>query len=381
MRVLVVGVCLVLIVAGCSAEDGGDQRVASTSTSDASVTTTEEPSTTTTETTTTTNATTTTTRAPPTTTLPTASDEWVLTSGDVLVASGDGILLLRRSGDVWSTSARVTDEPTLCVFPDGGNGIIYQPGVLPDWRTDESFGAILHVAEPGAEPEVVAELWESDLVYEDYEPLRLLTVANVAGDRVVLFLRGIYGDFDGSGLVSYRSTLHEYSLSTGTTADVMPAGVDEVELECIAWAGDQAIEVREAEGNSYIGWSDASGMGIEAPLGEVLYGPQEFDAGGSACVAPETGTSVVLVYQSVYYGCDEDPGFRIGTFDTATWDPIGTVHHISVPGDFEVCGITSLETSGDTAVVSFNGASARVVNLATGAHETLPVSGEASIVP
>ena len=377
MRVLAVGVCLALIATACSAQDGRDQRVASTSTSDASVTTTEEPSTTTTETTTTTNATTTTTTAPvpPTTTLPTASDEWGLTSGDVLVASGDGILLLRRSGDVWSTSARITDESTLRVAPDGAGGIIYQPGVLPDWRTDGSFGAVLHVAEPGAEPEVVAELWESDYEWEDYEPLALLTVANVAGDRVVLFLRG---RSDDNG---YRSTLYEYSISTGTTAKVMLAGVDEVGLKCIAWAGDQAVEVADAEGNSYIGWSDSNGLWTEAPIAETLYGPQEFDAGGSACVAPATGTSVVLVYQSVYYGCDEDPGFRIGTFDTDTWDPIGSIHHISVPGDFEVCGITSLETSGDTAVVSFNDASARVVDLATGEHETLPVSGEASIAP
>jgi hypothetical protein len=96
-------------------------------------------------------------------------------------------------------------------------------------------------------------------------------------------------------------------------------------------------------------------------------------------VAPGTDTSVVLVYQSVYYGCDQDSGFRIGVFDTDTWDPIGTVHHNPVPPD--VCWIETLDTRGNLAAVNFHASSTYLIELDSGVYTTLDVSGPASIVP
>jgi hypothetical protein len=178
----------------------------------------------------------------------------------------------------------------------------------------------------------------------------------------------------------YLSTLYGYSLATGTTVEIAPVGFDEVGLECIAWADDQPVLTIDAEGNASIGRPDSNGMWSDAQIGEILHGPQEYDAGASACVAPASDDAVVLAYQSVYYGCDEDPGFRIGIFDARTWEPDDSVHHIGVPD--EVCGINTLETADNIAVITFwTETGGYVIDLETGEYNTLPAAGAASIVP
>ena len=369
------GLCVALVVVACGVDEGGD--VEPTSTSMAVTTTSVEPSSSTTAapvTTTTVAATTSaTTLASTTTTLPAVADVWAFASGDVLVASPDGVILVRSLEGEWVTEARLVGESALRAFPDGEGGIVYQSGI-PYWAAQEhAFGPIVQISEPGTEPRVLAELWESDSPYEEYEPLRLLTVAEIKGDRTVLFLRDRVED------ERYLSTLYGYSLTSGTTAEVALAGVDEVGLVCIAWAGDEVAQTIDGEGNASIGRPDRDGMWLDAEIGEVLYGPQEFDAGSSACVASYDEDAVVLAYQSMYYGCGEDPGFRVGIFEARTWEPVAAVHHIAVPE--EVCGIQTLQTAETTAVITFGAGEGYVIDLETGDYSSLPTTGAASIVP
>ena len=314
-----------------------------------------------------------TTLATTTATLPAVADAWAFTARDVLVASPDGVVLLRSLEGEWVPEARLVGDSALRVFPDGDGGIIYQPGI-PHWAGKaDAYGPILQITEPGTEPQILAELWESDSQYQEYERLKLLTVAEIKGNRTVLFLRDRVEDD------RYLSTLYGYSLATGETAEVALAGVDEIGLQCIAWAGDDVAETIDGEGNASIGRRDSDGMWVDAEIGEVLYGPQEFDAGSSACVASYADGAVVLAYQSVYYGCGEDPGFRIGIFEARRWEPATPIHHITVPE--EVCGIQTLETAEFTAVITFGAGDGYVIDLQTGGYHSLPIAGAASIVP
>lgn len=285
----------------------------------------------------------------------------------------DGVVLLRWQSHEWVPEARLVGDSALRAFSDGDGGIVYQSGI-PIWSAQEhTFGPIVHISEPGTEPQVLAELWESDLPYEEYEPLTLLTVAEIEGDRTVLFLRDRVEDG------YYLSTLYGYSLATGKTAEVALAGIDEVGLRCIAWAGDDVAETISGEGNASIGRPDSDGMWLDSEIGEVLYGPQEFDVGSSACVAPYDDDAVVLAYQSLYYGCGEDPGFRIGIFEGRSWEPLAPVHHIAVPE--EVCWIQTLEQAENTAVITFGTGEGYVIDLQTGGYDRLPIAGTSSIVP
>lgn len=368
-NLMVVG-CAALVFAGCAAPDSSSDGAASVSTTER-VTTTPTSS----STTSTTGATTITTSVPATTTstVPAVTHEWIFESGSVLVATPDGVVVVRGVGEEWLIESKVVEEPTLRVFADGEGGIVYQPGVRPGPTSVGSFGPIVHVPEPGAEPRVIAEPWESDLPHEEYEPLKLVTVAEVDGDRVVLFHR------DTTEGDHYLRTLHGYSLSTQEAVGPSPAGVDEVGDHCVAWAGDLAVYTGDAEGNSYIGTKDDSGDWIEASVGEALHGVEEFWAGSSACVAPDSDSSVILAYASNWYGCLENQGFRIGRFDVDSWMPVGSVHQIPVMNS--ECHIETLEAYHDLAAVSTGDGATYVVDLNVGSVTALPVSGAASFVP
>ena len=367
-RTLMVGAFVVLLFGSCSTSDSTSSTVTTTAatTTSAAPSTTAEPATTP-ETT----AATTTSTAPTSTTtttieLPVLSDGWSLESGDLLVSSGDGLTVVRSEDDRWSPVYTILAEPVLRAFGDGSGGVVFQPG-----DPYEGFGPIWHIPRGGAEPELVAELVESSSEHEEFEPLLLLTAATIDGDRVALFRRFSAGYVDG--------VMYGYSLTTGETTALAPGGEGEFEVVSAAWVGDHFVYTFNAEGNAYIGEIDEAGMWEEAPLGEPLRNQVDPDMGASARVAPDTGDTVVIAYESMYW-CAEGFGYRIGRFEVNPWQPKGTVHQIERPAE-ENCGIESLETLDNQAAVHFGGDGTFIVDLDTGTTTPLPLSGPTSFVP
>lgn len=363
MRRMAVLVTLIVAAGACSS--GADTATSTRSTSPVSVPVTTiqttAPTTSDPDSTTTSAA-----LAPTTIGPPSQSGDWSLMSGDLLVSSGDGLIVMRVDGTDRSPVYTVLAEPVLRAFSDGENGVVLQTG-----DPGESFGAIWHIASAGDEPELLADLVESDSIYEDFEPLKLLTVTDIDGERVVLFRRFGTGYVDG--------TLHEYSLTTRETMAVSPAGEGEVEAESVAWVEDHFVFTLNAEGNAYIGEFDAAGMWNEAPVGEPLIFADEPDMGASARLAPDTSETVVLAYHSMYR-CTEEIGLQISRFEVESWQPIDTVHQIDTSAE-EDCWIETLETLDDLAAIYFSGGGTLIVDLVTGTTTSLSLGGPTSFVP
>lgn len=367
LRTLMAGAFVALMFGSCSTSDSISSTVITTAatTTSAEPSTTAEPATTSETTAATTTSTTPTSTTTTTVDLPMLSDGWSLESGDLLVSSGDGLTVVSFDGDGWFPVHTILGEPVLRAFGDGSGGVVFQPG-----DPYESFGPIWHIPSDG-EPELVADLVESSSEYEEFEPLKLLTVATINGDRVVLLRRFSAGYVDG--------VLYGYSLTTGETTALAPGGEGEVEVESAAWVDDHFVYTLNAEGNAYIGEIDEAGMWEEAPLGEPLRNEVDPDMGASARLAPDTADTVVIAYESVYW-CTEGLGYRIGRFEVDPWQPKGTVHQIESPAE-ENCWIETLETLDNQAAVHFGDGGTFIVNLDTGTTTPVPLSGPTSFVP